>query len=122
MPEKNSQGQADKAAVESKTAAVGQDANARSASTQDDPNAGKTVGADANNPDGSVPDETKAENNADASNPYPNYDFMTLEALRSLAESRGVEINRDVEKAHLVSELRAADSGTPSAVTRRGAR
>jgi hypothetical protein len=109
MAEKTSQGQADKATVENKTATVG----------NEDPNAGRTVGADANNGD-KVPDEVRAGN--DPLNPYPNYDFMTLESLRELAESRGVEINRDVEKAHLITELRAADSGTASAVTRRGAR
>lgn len=118
MAEKGSTGQTDKAAAEAKTASV-QDENAR-LSSQDDPNAGRVTGADANNPDGAVPDEAKAGN--DATNPYPNYDFMTLDELQSLADSRGVEVNRDVLKAHLVTELRAADSGTTSATTRRGAR
>jgi len=35
---------------------------------------------------------------------------MTLEELRDLAKERGVEINRDVEKAHLITELRAKDT------------
>lgn len=45
-----------------------------------------------------------------AANPYPNYDMMSLEELRKLAKERDVSINADVEKAHLVTELRAADS------------
>lgn len=122
MAEKGSQGQTDKAAAEAKTAQVGQDASARANSTPEDTNAGLTVGADANNPDGSVPADAEASQNQDTTNPYPNYDFMTLEALRSLADSRGVEMNRDVEKAHLITELRAADSGTVSPALRKGAR
>lgn len=55
-------------------------------------------------------------------NPYPAYDFLSLEQLRELASSRGVEINRDVERAHLITELRAADTGGLSASTLRGAR
>ena len=51
-----------------------------------------------------------------AVNPYPNYDLMPLAELRKLAKERGVEINADVEKAHLVTELRAADSHTGSGV------
>jgi hypothetical protein len=54
--------------------------------------------------------------------PYPAYDLMSLDDLRSLADERGVVINPDVEKAHLVTELRAADTGTLSASTRKGAR
>ena len=89
MPEKNSQGQADKAETERATAAVGDD-QPRSA-------AEKTQRAD--------PAEVTV-------NPYPEYDYMTLDQLRQLAKERGVEINRDVEKAHLITELRAADTHT----------
>lgn len=45
-------------------------------------------------------------------NPYPNYDLLSLDELRKLAKERDVEINPDVEKAHLVTELRAADTHT----------
>lgn len=47
-------------------------------------------------------------------NPYPEYGDMPLGELRSLAESRNVEINRDVEKAHLVSLLRAQQPRNPA--------
>lgn len=103
MTEKSGPGQTAKAQAEEKTAQVGDEKAAR-------------VGG----PD--VPDEAAAENNDDPTNPYPNYDYLTVEQLQELAESRGVEINRDVLKAHLVTELRAADSGTTSAVQRKGAR
>lgn len=112
MAEKGSAGQADKAATEAKTASVA-DENAQLSTSE-------RTGAQANNPEGSVPNVPGTGD--DVSNPYPNYDFMTLEALQSLADERGVEVNRDVLKAHLITELRAADSGTPSAATRHGAR
>lgn len=47
-------------------------------------------------------------------NPYPGYDELSLEELRSAAESRGVEIPRDVEKAQLIAHLRAAGPANPS--------
>jgi hypothetical protein len=47
-----------------------------------------------------------------AVNPYPDYDLLPLEELQKLADERGVEVNRDVLKAHLVTELRAADTHT----------
>jgi hypothetical protein len=80
-----SQGQADKKAAEERTAEVGEETTAAAKVLNTDP-------ADA------------------ANNPYPAYDFMTLEQLRDLAKERGVEINRDVEKAHLITELRAKDT------------
>jgi hypothetical protein len=47
--------------------------------------------------------------------PYPAYDLMQLEQLQELAEQRGVQVNRDVLRAHYITELRAADtSGDPS--------
>jgi hypothetical protein len=117
MTEKTGPGQAAKKSAESQTAAVGAEQQ------QEAQNSGQVTGADANSPQGAVPDEAKASENDDPSvNPYPNYDFMELEALQSLAEQRGVEINRDVLKAHYVTELRAADSGTTSVTNRRGAR
>lgn len=88
MADSKSQAQADKKAAEERTAEVAQDNEATSA-------AAKVLQVDP----------------ADAAvNPYPAYDFMTLEQLRELAKERGVEINRDVEKAHLITELRAKDT------------
>lgn len=54
----------------------------------------------------------EASSTDSAVDPYPNYDVMPLEELQKLADSRGVEVNRDVLKAHLITELRAADSGS----------
>jgi hypothetical protein len=60
---------------------------------------------------------------ADASvNPYPAYDYLTLEQLEELAGSRNVSIPADVLKAHYITALRAADTGNPSVPERRGAR
>lgn len=55
-------------------------------------------------------------------NPYPNYDMLSLDRLRDLAEERDVKINPDLEKAHLITELRAADTGALSPTARKGAR
>lgn len=46
--------------------------------------------------------------------PYPDYSSRSVEELRSEAESRDVEIPRDVEKAHLVHRLRQARTGSPN--------
>jgi hypothetical protein len=54
--------------------------------------------------------------------PYESYDFMPLSELQKLADERGVTINPDVLKAHLITELRAHQSGVPSAASRLGAR
>jgi hypothetical protein len=114
MPERTSQGQADKAEAERKTAEVGaeqrqteQDAERRQRAEASTSAAAKVLQVD--------PGEASA-------NPFPAYDLMTLDQLREVASERGVEINRDVEKAHLITELRAADTGVPSATTRLGAR
>lgn len=58
----------------------------------------------------------------DPNSPYESYDFMPLSELVSLADERGVTINPEVLKAHLVTELRAHQSGAVSAATRLGAR
>lgn len=50
--------------------------------------------------------DTDEVSGAVLTNPFPAYEDRSLEDLRSLAESRGVEINRDVEKANLVVKLR----------------
>jgi hypothetical protein len=84
--------------------------------------AGQADKAEAEVKTATVGDEATDLPPSGAADPYPNYDFMTLEDLQSLADERGVEVNRDVLKAHLITELRAADSGTPSAVTKHGAR
>jgi hypothetical protein len=98
MAEKSSQAQADKKAAEDRTAEVGQDNAAKEAN----PETSEATSAAA---------KVLQVDPADAAvNPYPAYDFMTLEQLRDLAEERGVEINRDVEKAHLITELRAKDT------------
>lgn len=47
----------------------------------------------------------------DYSDPYADLDLKSLPELRELASSAGVTINADVEKAHLISELRASRSG-----------
>lgn len=107
MTERTGQGQADKKAAEDKTAAVAAENTADSPADRAKSAAEKSLLADSS--------ET-------AVNPYPNYDMMTLEDLRTLAQDRGVEINRDVERAHLITELRAADSGGLSVPARRGAR
>lgn len=44
-----------------------------------------------------------------ALNPYPAYENRDVDELKSAAESRGVEINRDVEKSELVRLIRAKD-------------
>lgn len=44
-----------------------------------------------------------------ALNPYPEYEANGVDQLKSTADGRGVEINRDVEKAELVKLLRAKD-------------
>lgn len=103
MAETRSQGQTDKKAAEDRTAQVAADSAAErdrqqreAAEAEPRSAAAKSLQVDA----------------ADAVNPYPNYDMMTLDQLRELAKSRGVEINRDVEQAHLITELRAADTQT----------
>lgn len=96
MTDKNGPGQADKKAAEVKTAEVAAEDGA-GGQTEPTSAAAKALQVDP----------------AEASlNPYPNYDLMTLDQLRAVAKERGVEINRDVEKAHLVTELRAADTHT----------
>lgn len=40
-------------------------------------------------------------------NPHGNYDLMSVEELRDEANRLGVWIPRDVEKAHLITALRA---------------
>jgi hypothetical protein len=100
MTDKNGPGQADKKAAEVKTAQVAEDAEAasrlRAGSDQtpqrEDDAPPRVPGRDADY------------------DPFPDYDSQTTDELAALAESRNVEINRDVEKAELIKELRASDS------------
>lgn len=88
MTDAKGQGQADKKAAEDRTAEVGAENEATSA-------AQKVLQVDA----------------ADAAvNPYPAYDYMTLEQLRELGKERDVELPRDVEKSLWITELRAKDT------------
>lgn len=131
MAEKVSQGQADKAAAEARTAQVGaenkQDAQARqreaaaaekrqgSASAeggQDDRNAVREELAKADSAaDKFQQAQDAGQEHADevALNPYPAYEDREVSELKSAAEGRDVEINRDVEKAELVRLLREND-------------
>jgi hypothetical protein len=58
--------------------------------------------------------DTDTPDAAVAIDPYPDYSSKSVEELRSEAESRDVEIPRDVEKAHLVNRLRQERSGSPN--------
>lgn len=108
MPESKSQGQADKAAAEQRTAQVGAENADRDRAAADD----KSVEQRRDEAKSAAALSLGVDQSETAVNPYPNYDLMTLDQLRALAKERGVEINRDVEKAHLVTELRAADTHT----------
>jgi hypothetical protein len=108
-------GQADKAQVEEATAAHAT-ASAQPPATVEVDSQGRTedqVAADDRR-HAATSAAAKAlgvEGEPDPANPFPNYDVMTLEQLREVAKARNVEINRDVERAHLITELRAADTG-----------
>jgi hypothetical protein len=119
-------GQADKAAAERRTAEVGAE-NARAqeqAASQEqarrraaykspqesvDPQLVKR-GADGDSAAERVMAAEDLTGDApEVVDPYPAYEARSVEELRSLASSRKVEINRDVEKAHLVYLLRQKD-------------
>lgn len=108
MAEKVSPGQRDKAAAEARTAEVGAENKqaeerrnqAREGLAQADSAADKF--RQAQDVDSDLADEV-------ALNPYPAYEDKSTDELRSAADGRGVEINRDVEKAELVKVLRAKD-------------
>jgi hypothetical protein len=108
------QGQADKARAEARTAQV-----AAENEQQQEQNEGQTVVSPDQTPeraDGAPAQEGELDSTV---NPYPDYDSQKTDELASLAESRGVEINRDVEKAQLIKQLRDSDSkaeSTPSGV------
>lgn len=116
MAEKTSQGQADKKAAEERTAQVAADNAANAAATPEATEA--RVGTDQT-PERA--DDAPERRDVDAVlDPFPDYDSQDTDALKSLADARGVEINRDVEKAELIKALRAddgkaADSGKEAA-------
>lgn len=98
MAEKASQGQADKAATEARTAEVAAENKQTLEGKPDDASAAERL----SNADPDAAMEV-------ALDPYPPYEAKSVDELRSAAEARGVEINRDVEKAELVKEIRAKD-------------
>lgn len=112
MTEVQGRGQADKKAAEQRTAEV--DEQNRQAAQKDQEttqNAAAdvqpTAGTD-NTPERT--DDAPERRAVDAVlDPYPEYEQKSREELRALAESRGVEINRDVEKAQLIKQLRDSD-------------
>jgi hypothetical protein len=110
MTAKDGQGQADKAAAEKRTAQVAADNAAERAKTdaQAGDDVAQRVGTD-NTPERTDGAPERLEGVDAAVAPYPLYEGEKIDALRSLAESRGVEINRDVEKALLIAQLRAKD-------------
>lgn len=67
------------------------------------------VKAEADTAAQKVAEASPAEAPAVAADPFPAYGDMTVDELRAFAEKRGVEINRDVEKAELVKQLREKD-------------
>ena len=126
MTDKFGAGQADKRAAEQRTAEVAANQKATQArhaeiAKQNDPQQSadpewvkRGEGADAR----SAADRVAASEDPtdplapEVVDPFPAYEAKSLEELRSLAESRNVEINRDAEKAHLVNLLRQKD-GSP---------
>lgn len=134
MAEQNSPGQRDKATSEVRTAEVGAE-NAREKAAQtrqakaaekrqanqrdEDPAAAQErrneVRADLAKAD-SAADKLRQAQDVDtdlagevALNPYPEYEEKSADELKSVAEGRNVEINRDVEKAELIRLIRAKD-------------
>jgi hypothetical protein len=90
MAEKGSEAQADKKSVEETTAEV----------------ADKTVKEAAEVPAGATAASTEADV---PESPFGDYDDKTIAQLKSHAKSRGVEINRDVERAEYIKLLRASE-------------
>jgi hypothetical protein len=134
MAEQGSRAQRDKEAAEVTTAAVGaeqrqekaeQSRTATAAEKRQQNQAGDDTATDDERRTQIREDLAKADSAADklqkatdadadlagevALNPYPEYEANGVDQLRSTAEGRKVEINRDVEKAELVSRIRAKD-------------
>lgn len=109
MTDKFGAGQADKAAAEERTAEVS--AQDKASVTKSVPPQAIKLGAEG---DSAAERVLGAEgdlvgDSAEVVDPYPAYEAKSLDELRSLAQSRKVEINRDAEKAQLVAGLRAQD-------------
>ena len=113
MTEKAGPGQADKRAAEERTAQVAADnkAEQRRRSEQESQQAGSAAEKVQRSIESGDTDDVETTVVVD---PFPAYEDKSVAELRSQAESRGVEINRDVEKAHLVSKLRRQDPTNPS--------
>lgn len=133
MAEKVSPGQQDKAAAERRTAEVGAENKAeeqarqaqaraaekrqgeRSAESEDDAAQRRAKLREEMDQSDSASDKVRQaydDGDADAVgavslNPFPAYEDKDLGDLKSAAESRNVEINRDVEKSELVRLIRA---------------
>lgn len=108
MTDRNGPGQRSKAAAEDKTAEVARaDAatQAEQAAAADEQHAGADQTPER--ADG-APD--RREGVVPEVDPYPDYDASDADELQSHADSRGVEINRDVEKAELIRVLREHDA------------
>jgi hypothetical protein len=140
MAERGSPGQVDKAAAEQRTAQVGAERQDTTPPTSDaaasraagrerteeirkqndpkesgDPNRiklGEGADAEAAHERVAASEDPTSPLSPEVVDPYPAYEAKSLEDLRALAQSRGAEINRDVEKAHLVYKLREKD-GSP---------
>lgn len=112
-------GQRDKAAAEQRTAQVaaenkaGEDNRAAEANRAAGQSSGPKTAAEKVM-QSSESGETPAVDDAVLVDPYPAYDEMSVGDLRSAAKARKVEINRDVEKAHLVHQLRLAGESNPA--------
>jgi hypothetical protein len=62
--------------------------------------------------DSSVRPQDAAREAAEAEVTTPNYNLMGLDELRSLCDERSARLPAEFERAHLVGELRAADTST----------
>jgi hypothetical protein len=134
MAEKVSPGQQDKAAVEQRTAQVGAENKQDEASRQREARAAERrqqragespeqaderrakLIEDLDKADSAKDRFDKAQDAGDsdvagrvALSPYPLYEDKDLGDLKSVADGRNVEINRDVEKAELIRLLRQKD-------------
>jgi len=102
VTDKNSAGQPSKAAAEKRTAEVAQETAAEEAAVEQRAGTDQTPERTDGAPERRAVDATV--------DPYPDYDSQDVEHLQAHAESRGVEINRDVEKAELIRVLREHDT------------
>lgn len=116
MTDKFGPGQADKKAAEQRTAPPAAENKEAQVSQQQQPEnkkdeSGPKTAAEKVQQSVEAGDTDTADE-AVLVDPYPAYDELSVEELRSAAKSRDVEINRDVEKAQLIHELRRQADGT----------